>query len=89
MSDVATNAARAASEIGGKKVAKKVVKKKVAKASKGTDGLISLADLAKEAKIAPASARVKLRAAEIERDGRWAFKDGSSALKAARKALGL
>lgn len=89
MSEVETKAADAASEIGGKKVAKKIVKKKADGGSKSDEKLVLLKDLAKEAKIKPTTARVRLRAAEVERDGRWAWKPGSSALKAARKALGL
>lgn len=71
-------------------MAKKVVKKTAtAAASKSTEGHVTLKDLAKEAKLKPASARVKLRSAEVERDGRWSWKPNSSGLKAARKALGL
>jgi hypothetical protein len=46
--------------------------------------------LAEEAEIAPQSARVKLRASDIDRpEGRWLWKKGSQALKQARKVLGL
>jgi hypothetical protein len=78
-----------------KKVAKKVTKKdkksekKAAKSNGSTEGKVTLADLASEAKITGASARRKLRDAELSRDGRWAWEDGSKALKDARKALGL
>ena len=54
------------------------------------DGLITVAQLAEEAEISPQSARVKLRAAELDRgEGRWKWEEGSKSLKAARKALGL
>lgn len=79
-----------------KKVAKKVDKKskakpeKEAKKSNGSDdNLVTLADLAKEAKISGAAARRKIRATEMERDGRWAWAAGSKQLKTARTALGL
>ena len=80
---------------------KKVVKKaapakaakkapaKAAKKSEASDGAIKLAQLAKEAGITPQRARQKLRAAEVERDGRWSWEPGSRALAAARKALDL
>jgi hypothetical protein len=72
-----------------KKVAKKVAKKAEKSAKKDTDGLIKLADLASEAKITAASARRKLRDAELNREGRWAWEEGSKDLKEARKVLGL
>ena len=77
-----------------KKSAKKVGKKKkgAKKKSKKTqaDGGVTLASLAKEAGISGQKARQKLRAAGIEREagGRWSWKDGSKALKAAQKAIG-
>ena len=79
---------------------KKVIKK-VGRPAKGNggaprgpqevpEGMVSVAQLAEEAEITPQSARVKLRASEVERpEGRWLWKAGSSALKAARKVLGL
>lgn len=88
-----------------KKVSKKAkyeeTEVKPAKAKKGAktngnghaesdDGLITVADLAAEAEISPQSARVKLRAAELDRgEGRWKWSPGSKDLKAARKVLGL
>lgn len=74
-----------------KTAAKKVSKKSAAPASKKkeSDGSIKLKDLATEAGITEQRARQKLREAEVERNGRWSWEDGSSALKAARKALGL
>jgi hypothetical protein len=101
--DVESGSQAAADEIGGgKKVAKKVVKKKAAPAKKAaakSEGkstkkaadanVVTLAQLAKEAKIEPSSARVKLRKAELENPGRWQFDKGSKAEKEARKALGL
>jgi len=54
------------------------------------EGMVSVAELAEEAGIGAQSARVKLRASEIERpEGRWLWKVGSKDLKAARKVLGL
>lgn len=81
----------------GKKVEKAKVKangkakpEKKAKKEQEDDGLIRLSDLAETAGISGAAARRKLRAAELERgDGRWAWEDGSTALKQAKKALGL
>lgn len=79
---------------GAKKVAtkaKKTAAKKVAKKSEvKTEGeKVTLQDLATEAKITTQRARQKLRAAEVERDGRWSWDKGSRALQAARKALDL
>lgn len=81
------------------KKVKKVVKKVAKKGNGGgaprgpqdvPDGMVSVAQLAEEAEITPQSARVKLRASEVDRpEGRWLWKAGSSALKAARKVLGL
>ena len=54
------------------------------------DGYVSVAMLAEEAEIAAQSARVKLRASDIDRpEGRWLWKKGSQSLKQARKVLGL
>lgn len=74
-----------------KKVAKKSEKaeKSTKKSANGSENLVHLADLASEAKITAQSARKKLREAKVERSGRWAWEDGSKALKEARKALGL
>ena len=77
---------------------KKVVKKAKKSANGGgargpqevPEGHTSVAQLAEEAEITPQSARVKLRTSEAERpEGRWVWKNGSQALKAARKVLGL
>lgn len=72
---------------------KKPVKKptKVAKKpeKKGSEGGVSLKELAKEAKVSGPNARAKLRAAGLKPDGRWVFKKGSGDLSKARKALGL
>jgi hypothetical protein len=88
-----------------KKVVKKVKKvaaeeavepkkvKKNGKAAPGLSddsGLVTVAALAAEADISPQSARVKLRAAELDRgEGRWKWEEGSKALKEARKVLNL
>lgn len=68
-------------------------KDKAKKAAKSDDdeGFVTIGELAEEAEIEPQSARVKLREAELERPegGRWRWKEGSKALKAARKAVGL
>jgi hypothetical protein len=73
---------------------KKAPKKKAAKTNgaakkvdKAEDGLVSLKALAAELKIEPRLARVKLRKAEIENPGRWAWKDGSAELTKIRKLL--
>ena len=73
---------------GGKKV-KKAAAKKTSAAK--TEGGVTLADLAAEAKITGQKARQKLRAAGIERaeGSRWSWKEGSKDLKAVRKALDL
>jgi hypothetical protein len=88
-----------------KKVSKKVKDEETAKPAKtakkggktngnghaeSDDGLITVAELAEEAGISPQSARVKLRAAELDRgEGRWKWQPGSKGLKSARKVLGL
>lgn len=76
-----------------KKSKKSKDKGKGKKAAKPDDdeGFVTIGDLATEAEIEPQSARVKLREAELERPegGRWRWKEGSKALKAARKAVGL
>lgn len=69
-----------------KKAAKKVSKKSASR-SESSDGKVKLADLASEVGITAAAARRKLRAANLSRDGRWAWEEGSKELKAARKAL--
>ncbi len=76
-----------------KKVTKKAGKKGAAKSeskkSASTEGRVLLADLASEAEITTASARRKLRDADLSPEGRWSWDDGSKALKEARKVLGL
>lgn len=67
-----------------KKAAPKTQPKKAAKTD---DNVVSLKALAEELGISPAAARRKLRSAEIERDGRWAWKDGSRDLTKVRKVL--
>jgi hypothetical protein len=72
---------------GGKKTVAAKPAKKEAKADKN---VVRLKDLAKQAKIGEASARKKLRDANVERgEGRWSWDLGSKGLKQARKALGL
>jgi hypothetical protein len=77
----------------GKKKPAKAAKKSSKKASKSDDddSGVSIQDLAEEAGINAQSARVKLRDAELGKPegGRWRWKEGSKALKEARKALGL
>lgn len=90
----------------GGKAAKKVVKAEKAEKANGKaakkgegesrgpqevpDGHVSVAQLAEEAEITAQSARVKLRASDIERpEGRWVWPEGSKALKKAREILGL
>lgn len=92
MSDVKEKAKSAAEKIGGKKKTKKVVKKVVKKAEKSekkSENVVTLKELTKEAKLSGRAARLKLRAAKLEKDGRWEWEKGSSGLKEARKALGL
>lgn len=73
-----------------KKVAKKVAKKsKESKKVESGEVKITLADLASEAEITTAAARRKLRSADLSREGRWSWDEGSKGLAAARKALGL
>jgi hypothetical protein len=84
----------------------KILKKKVGRPPKARDngedsgtsrgpqevpeGMVSVQMLAAEAGMEPQTARVKLRASDIEKpEGRWLFKRGSSQLKAARRILGL
>ncbi len=66
----------------GKKPAKAASKK-----VQEDDGMVSLATLAKELKIEPRAARMKLRKSEIENPGRWAWKDPSGELTKVRKLL--
>ena len=51
------------------------------------DGLITLKALCTELKIKPRAARIKLRAADLKRDGGWAWKAGSAELTKVRKLL--
>lgn len=76
------------------KAEKKASKKKSDEETRGPqevpEGHVSVAMLADEAEITAQSARVKLRASDIERpEGRWVWADGSKALKKAREILGL
>jgi hypothetical protein len=73
-----------------KKADAKPEKKASKKVEKEDDGMVTLADLAAEAKIGGAAARRKIRASEMERgEGRWAWPEGSKQLRTARAALGL
>lgn len=91
MGEVSEKAKSAAEKIGGKKKVKKVVKKKAEKAAKAAkpENVVTLKELTKEAKLSGRAARLKLRAAKLEKDGRWEWEKGSPGLKEARKALGL
>jgi len=51
---------------------KKRAKKNIV--TKADDGVVTLRALASELKITPRAARIKLRAAELKRDGLWAWK---------------
>jgi hypothetical protein len=62
-------------------------KKTAKKLTKSEDGIITLRALASELKITPRAARIKLRAAELKRDGLWAWKAGSAELTKIRKVL--
>lgn len=90
---VAKKVKKAEADEAPKGKVKKKGKANGAKASgngESEEGLITVADLAAEAEISPQSARVKLRAAELDRgEGRWKWEEGSKALKQARKVLGL
>lgn len=72
-----------------KKVTTKKVKK--AKAAPTISDVVTLPQLAKEAKISGQKARQKLREAKIhrQRGTRWSWPKDSKDLKAVRKALGL
>lgn len=72
-----------------KKVAKKATKTTSAKKAESNEGKVTLAELATEAGITSAAARRKLRDAELNREGRWAWDEGSKGLKEARAALGI
>jgi len=70
----------------------KTAAKSAKKPAKSDDnGFVTLQSLAEEAEIEPQSARVKLRDSDLEKPegGRWRWKEGSKALKDARKVLGL
>lgn len=74
-----------------KKVSKKTVAAAPKKAKGADDNLVSLSEVAGEAKISGQQARQKLRAAGIEREEgkRYGWAPGSKALGEVRKALGL
>lgn len=59
----------------------------VKNAPKADSDLVTLKALATELKIEPRAARVKLRAAELKKDGTWAWKAGSAELTKVRKLL--
>lgn len=88
---VAKKVKKADEETTSKKGGKKAKPNGISGSGKAdSEGLVTIADLAAEAEISPQSARVKLRAAELDRgEGRWKWEPGSKQLKAARKALGL
>lgn len=97
-SDLSKEPAEASEPKKVKKVAKdskkaKKVAKKTDKPAKGekkdTSDRILLADLASEAEVTTASARRRLRDADLSPEGRWSWEPGSKALKEARKVLGL
>lgn len=78
---------------------KKAAPKKAAKKTNGNgakreavkeEGVVTILDLASEAKITAQAVRIKLRQSDIDRgEGRWKFEEGSKRLKEARKLLGL
>lgn len=74
-----------------KAAAKKAPAKKAAskKAASKDENIVTLAELAGEAKLKGTVARAKLRAAGLKCEGRWQWKKGSGDLTKARKALGL
>lgn len=90
---VAKKVKKVAKTVESKKAPKKLAKKPNGSGAAkhvDADNLITVADLATEADISPQAARVKLRAADLDRgDGRWKWEEGSKTLKEARKILGL
>jgi|SRR5690606_915268 len=74
-----------------KAAAKKAPAKKTApkKAASKDEDIVTLAELAGEAKLKGTVARAKLRAAGLKCEGRWQWKKGSGDLAKAQKALGL
>lgn len=74
-----------------KAAAKKAPAKKTApkKAASKDENIVTLAELAGEAKLKGTVARAKLRAAGLKCEGRWQWKKGSGDLAKAQKALGL
>lgn len=90
---VATKKVAAKKKVPARKVStKKVATKKTATKSAADPNVVTLKDLASEAKMDPAKVRRILRASMKDSDRgheRWTFAPGSANLKAARKALGL
>jgi hypothetical protein len=88
-----------ANKPNGDRLSKKAAKAKPAKAKRaaapkatkptGREGLIAVADLAKEYKLTPPQARAKLRAAKLKKPTLtgWAFPSGSPELKRVREVL--
>jgi hypothetical protein len=75
-------------KVKAKKEAKPVKVAKKAKPVEAEDGLVSLATVAEQLGISPATARRKLRLAEVERgEGRWKWKPESRELQRVIKAL--
>lgn len=74
-----------------KAAAKKAPAKKTApkKAASKDENIVTLAELAGEAKLKGTVARAKLRAAGLKCEGRWQWKKGSGDLAKAQKVLGL
>jgi hypothetical protein len=78
-----------ASKKGAAPAAKANAAEAPAKAKKAAvdENMITLADLCKELKIQGQAARRKLRAAKLQKDGRWVFEIGSAELKKVREIL--
>jgi len=71
-----------------KKPTKKAVKKVVKKAAAPAENMVTLADLAKAAKVEPMTARRYLRNSKIKMTGaRWAWPKGSGAIGEVKKLL--
>lgn len=81
----------AAKGASAKKAAPKKEPAKTApkKAASKDENIVTLAELAGEAKLKRTVARAKLRAAGLKCEGRWQWGKGSGDLAKARKALGL
>jgi len=87
-SDAGSDASKTTVKKKPKKVVKKAAKKStVKKVVKTATNQVTLAEVAKELKMEPRTARRILRNSKVKNPGRWAWDKGSSGLAAAKKAL--